>query len=663
MNPIHTNGLSVSSGDASLSWWLPLWEDSCFSYRLDKEGCLAHVSPAAKNLLGYDTDHLLGKSFSQFLEITSLPEQTRAALATASGSKKSERQITVMKCADGSTAYMDVRERELLSEQGESIGKEGIALDLTAHVESRLSLLRSRAKYRRLVEGLGGDYIFYTHAPDGTLTYLSPSIKSILGFEPDQLVGHNWRELIGENFVGRERADQVEGEVQAGIDFYKFCVEISHADGTRRLIEVQQRPEFSETGEYISMEGIAKDITNSVRDAEELHRLKEDLEKRVKLRTSELEDSYRRIEESEARYRTVVEDQSEFVCRWLPDGTITFVNQAYCKYHDRQRDDLLGSSFFESMTEEDRETFRTDIALLDSDKPSNHSQLAIRLRDGSIRWNHWTNRAFFDETGNCTELQSIGRDTTELRAAEELVQEREDHLTRVSRLVTMGELISGIAHEIHQPLHAAQLFAEATRRNLDSENAPDIESAIECTREISAAIMRTATIIRHLRSFTTARTSTSELLSVNEVLEEVCEILCYEIRRGGVNIQSEKQADLPEVQAHRVQLHQIFVHFVRNAIEAMQENAPGDRSLSIATKQSGQYIEILVKDNGIGTQIDDTERLFDAFQSTKSGRLGMGLSICRTIAEAHGAQIHSANNMDRGMTFSLRLPCVGRAES
>lgn len=657
MNPTSDSDLTqIEALGSTLHEWLSIWSDVGLAYQTDLAGNITHISPSVTRLLGYKPEELIGQPFDRYFGISEPVSSSHISRYSSPCGDSAGSPISVVRKADGEHAYMDIREREFADEEGTIVGREGIAYDLTSYMISRMSLERSEAKYRRLVEGLGGDYAIYTHAPDGTLTYVSPSVEQILGYKPEHLVGHNWRELIGEDFIGRERADQVRREVDAGIDFHKFCVEVERADGTRRLLEVQQRPEFNDSGVYYSMEGIAKDITEATRNAQELQRLKGELEERVERRTAELASSYLRLAESEARYRTVIEDQTEFVCRFVPGGNFTFVNDAYCRYRKLGSEQLIGTSCFANVHEEDLPQVQAGIARLSGGDSSYSSEHRVLSEEGSVRWNHWTIRALYDKNGACFEYQTVGRDVTELRVAEERIQEREDHLKRVSRLVTMGELISGIAHEIHQPLHAAQLFAEAARRNLEAGGHKDIETAIDCTREVTAAILRTATIIRHLRSFTTAKSSTAESLDLNEVLDEVNEILCYEIRKAGVQVEFHKEQDLPVVRAARVQLQQVIVHFYRNAIEAMADNEPDDRRLVITTRHEGEFVEVQAADNGKGTQEVDVERLFDAFHSTKPGRLGMGLSICRTIAESHQGLLHAWNNRSRGMTFSLRLP-------
>ena len=642
---------------------LDLLGETCLNYCLDKAGVITYVSSSAQKLLGYSPDQMVGQKFADFFDLDHPARVTLNELAgqtTASGAIS--RRLSVVRRADGAIAFMEISAGEVRDEANNLLGCEGIAYDLTHYITADLALRRSERKYRHLVEDLGEDYVIYTHLPNGELTYVSPSVRDVLGFSAAELIGHNWRELIGENFVGRSLAEQVRSEVKAGVRFHKFTVEIADAFGGRRLVEIQQRPAFSADGRYISMEGIAKDITEITRNAKELQRLKDELEERVAQRTAELLTINEQLVESESRYRNVVEDQTEFICRWLPDGKYTFVNEAYCRYMKKPYGELVGQSFLPTIFVEDRSRVAAEIASLSPEQPTITSEHRVVRDDGSIGWNQWTNRAIFDEQGKSKGYQSVGRDITDLKLVEDLVLEREEHLKRVSRLAIMGELIAGIAHEIHQPLHAAQLFAEVARRNLEMGAARGVTTAIECTREISNAITRTATIIRHLRSFTTNKPTKIEPLDMNEVVREVADVLSYETRRAGVQLNFDLAEQLPTWNGDRVQIQQILVHLLRNAYEAMPTGERSDWQVDINTKQENHCILVDIVDNGVGTEIVDVERLFDAFYTTKPEGLGMGLSICKTIVESLNAEVEARKNPERGMTFTLRLPFPVRYE-
>ncbi len=648
--------------------WCEIWPDllreTCLNYCLDNVGVIVYISPSAQKLLGYSPHEMIGQKFADFFDLDHETRVTLDELAIQPISAGAiSRRLSVVRRADGAVVFMEISEGEVRDTANQLLGREGMAYNLTHYITADLALRQSERKYRRLVEDLGEDYVIYTHRPNGELTYVSPSVQEVLGFSAADLTGRNWRELIGENFVGRDLAEQVRSEVRAGVRFHKFTVEIADAFGGRRLVEIQQRPAFSADGRYISMEGIAKDITEVTRNAQELQRLKEELEERVAERTAELLAINERLVESESRYRNVVEDQTEFICRWLPGEKYTFVNEAYCRYMKKPYGELVGYSFLPTIFEEDRSRVAAEIARLSPEQPTVTSEHRVIRADGSLGWNHWTNRAIFDQQGKLKGYQSVGRDMTDLKIAEDLVLEREERLKRVSQLANMGELVAGIAHEIHQPLHAAQLFAETARRNLEMGAERGVATAIDCTREISNAITRTATIIRHLRSFTTNRPAKSEPLDINEVVREVADVMSYETRRAGVKLKFDLAEHLPSWNGDRTQIQQILVHFLRNASEAKPTGEQLDWQIIINTKQENHFILVDVVDNGVGTEIADIERLFDAFYTTKPEGLGMGLSICKTIAESLHVEVEARKNPERGMTFSLRLPLVRRYES
>ncbi len=542
--------------------------------------------------------------------------------------------------------------------------------ELNRPSDVEVSLDEGELKYQRLVEGIGGDYVIYTHDPDGLITYVSPSIEHVLGFPVKAVLGLNWRDLIGEQFVGRDLAERVFDEVAAGKKFYHFTVEMSHADGSTLLVEIQQRPLFDTAGQYLSMEGVAKDISETTRNAEELQKLKQDLEQRVLDRMAELLQSNERLRASEARYRSVVNCQAEFVIRWMPGAIFTFVNEAFCRVLGKTSDELLGTCFLPIIYPEDASAFQEVIEKLGHENSFADFENRIILPDGSLCWTHWTNQMLFDGGGRFLEYQSVGRDITELKNAADTIREKEAHLAHVSRVATMGELVAGMAHEIHQPLHAAKTFAEAARRNLEmsrdplkAESANHIETAIDCTQEISSAISRTAKIIRSLREFTHFRPVKFEEFDLNLVVREACELIAYETRKAQVKLIFDLVSGIPVVQGDQIQLQQVCVNLLMNACEAMIETPTEERQISISTRFDSSQVLLAFCDAGCGIAEENRERLFDAFYSTKQQGMGMGLSLCKSIAEAHGGTIFGKNNEGAGMTFVLELPRIRRPRS
>ncbi|MDC0935887.1 PAS domain S-box protein [Pirellulales bacterium] len=518
-------------------------------------------------------------------------------------------------------------------------------------------------KFQSLLEGLCGEYIIFSHAPDGTVTYVSPSVRNVLGFDPEPMIGMNWRDYIGENNYGRKDADEIDAEVARGKLFHKLVVEINHRDGEPKILEVQERPVFDAHGTYVSMEGIAKDITESTRVQDELRALRDDLEQRVAQRTRKLEQMNEQLRESESRYRDLVEKQGELIVRWGPEGRRRDMNEAYCRYLGCTRQELTNQPFLPAIVKEDRGIFEEAFATISPRNPTVTYEHRVQRGDGSIRWVQWTDTAFYNEHDVALEYLSVGRDVTELKQAQDRLREQESHLAHLSRLATMGELVAGIAHEVHQPLHAASTFAEAARRNLEMGDADGVATAIECTKEIADAIGRTAQIIRRLRDFTKPQPERMELLDLNAVVSEAVEIMAFATRRASVFPQLQLESRLPPARGDHIQLQQVCVNLIQNACDAVADLPASERRLIVQTFTRNNVVGVTFRDSGRGIDPDNANRLFDAFFTTKPDGMGMGLSLCKSIADAHGAQLtFRSNDDDQGATFELALPILGEPQ-
>jgi PAS domain S-box-containing protein len=402
-----------------------------------------------------------------------------------------------------------------------------------------------------------------------------------------------------------------------------------------------------------------KHVSEAARD-DDLRELKKDLERRVALRTEQLSRMNEELRASEARYRDVVDTQSEFIVRWRPDGTRSFVNEAYCRFHNLTTHELLGRRFLPIIHPEDRALFEESIAAMCPAKPSSRFEGRIQRGDGGYTWMQWETRALFDAKGRPLEYQSVGRDVTELKAASDLLRQKEVHLAHLSRLATMGEMVAGIAHEVSQPLHAAMTFAEAARRNLQSGGEGRIKTAIDCMGEISQAITRTVQIIRRLREFTKSQPFRAESLPLNQVIRGALELVAYEVRRVGVAVRLQFAPSLPDVVGDRIQLEQLFVNLLKNACEAMEQTPADQRVLQIRANACEDGVRVAIRDAGVGVPDEQVPRLFEPFYTTKPEGMGMGLVLCKSIADAHGIDLRFEKNQEGpGVTFLLTIPGKG----
>jgi C4-dicarboxylate-specific signal transduction histidine kinase len=236
------------------------------------------------------------------------------------------------------------------------------------------------------------------------------------------------------------------------------------------------------------------------------------------------------------------------------------------------------------------------------------------------------------------------------------IEQRQTELARVSRMLTVGEMGVSIAHEVNQPLMAVVLNGDACLRWLGA-SPPNLDEARRAVVRIIEEGTRAGAIVRRIRAL--AKTSTQRVVvDLNELAAEVEALLDRELARNRIVLRTELTESLPTVRGDRVQLQQVIVNLAMNAIEAMSEQAQGRRELRIRSElQGSDGVAIAVEDSGPGLPAGDPEELFTTFFTTKPDGLGIGLSISRTIIEAHGGRLWAVNS-DRGAVFQFRLPVI-----
>ena len=244
-------------------------------------------------------------------------------------------------------------------------------------------------------------------------------------------------------------------------------------------------------------------------------------------------------------------------------------------------------------------------------------------------------------------------------AAEQAMREARERLTHVARLSTLGEMTTGLAHEINQPLTAITLYAQAAER-LAAQPQADLGDIVDALRQISAQALRAGEIIRRLRELVRNRQVREELLDLNTAVRELAVLAESDARVNGVQLEMNLAESLPQVLGDTIQLQQVMLNLVRNAIDAVQ--APDcERRVTLRTAHVGASVEMSVSDLGTGLDPAIRERLFEAFATTKPAGTGLGLAISRSIVEAHGGRLAWRANEPRGSCFHFSLPAVGGA--
>jgi C4-dicarboxylate-specific signal transduction histidine kinase len=265
------------------------------------------------------------------------------------------------------------------------------------------------------------------------------------------------------------------------------------------------------------------------------------------------------------------------------------------------------------------------------------------------------------------ELEAVNEDLrkeiAERKHAEEALGTAQSELAHATRAMTLGELTTSIAHEVNQPLGAIVTNGQTCLRLL-SRDAPDLEGTLEAIEAIIGDALRASEVIKRIRAFLKKGGTERTPLNINEPIRGVISLAVYELVKNQVSLWEDLAADLPPVLGDRVQLQQVVLNLILNAIQAMSGEGWQPRELLMSTQQNKpDEITVAVRDTGQGFDARDGERMFNAFFTTKEGGLGLGLSISRTIIEAHGGKLWATTNEGKGATFQFTLPTTGERES
>ena len=260
------------------------------------------------------------------------------------------------------------------------------------------------------------------------------------------------------------------------------------------------------------------------------------------------------------------------------------------------------------------------------------------------------------KTDNGSFFAGIVRDLSEQKKDQEALLEQRERLARVGRLSTMGEMTASIAHEINQPLTAIAAYSQACIKLLEKDDY-DEQRVIDGLRKLNAQSMRAGAVIERIQRFVRHEGSQKELVDMNELMRDLVPLAAADARLHSVDLKFELEDGLPMVYCDPVQIQQVALNLIRNAIDAMLEvQCQHGAETILRTRNLGSNVEIAVVDLGTGVSEDNEAMLFSPFHTTKAEGMGMGLSICRSIVRHHGGDLNFCNNEGYGCTFYFRLP-------
>ena len=360
-------------------------------------------------------------------------------------------------------------------------------------------------------------------------------------------------------------------------------------------------------------------------------------------------------------FRQYLAAHPEFVQQAISMVKIIDVNDATVKLFEAQSKDELLVSLHKIFLPKTEEVFAGELIAIAEGRTNFESETVLQTLKGDKLAVLFT-IAFPRQPAKLNSVLVSIMDITERKRADEALHKTQAELAHVTRVATLGELTASIAHEVNQPLAAIVTNGNACLRWLAGDS-PNLDEARETARRIIRDGNRAGDVIGRIRTLLRKTGTEKELLDMNQAIREVVALAEGEVRRNGVALRTELAGDLPPILGDRVELEQVVLNLIMNAIEAMSAIGDRPRELVIRT-QSGEVdqVRVTVQDSGIGLDPQSMGRIFDAFYTTKSQGMGMGLAISRSIVENHGGQLWAVPNEGPGATFQFTLQACSKQE-
>lgn len=608
-------------------------------------GRMIRVNRRYAQIIGANVEDLTGRCWMELThpdDVAAGQENIRRLMAGEIREYTSEKRLLSQQ--DGHPVWIKLTVSAMWAPADEPQTHVCIAEDITEAKLSEQALKLSETRYRSLVTSSAA--IVWTTDAEGHFVHPQASWFRYTGQKWDQHQGIGWADMLHP-----DDADRMTSAWQKIVrDPGPFYLEgrIYHADrDSYRYCEVRATPIRDENGEVLEWVGTTVDVDDR-RQAEAA------------------------LRESEQRYRAVVNDQTEFIVRWKPDGVRTFVNDAYCRCFEERAEDMIGTSFFPLIKPADLKNVKERLGKLTPEDPYSTDTHRVLLPDGSTGWHEWTDRALFDDDGRLLGYQSVGRDITARKVVEKQLRESERQLRklnaeleqrvgqRTARLQQANEDLEAyaqsVAHDLRAPLRAISGFAMALE-----EDCPELlnNQGREYIDFIKSAAQQMDDLICDLLTY--SRIGQSEMSIDRHDLDDVLQAVRVQLRKDIEQSQADLniRSPLGIVTGHRTTLVQMFSNLVSNALKFV---TPGIRPrIQIFSSQTDGFLRISVQDNGIGIDPESHQLIFRVFErlhgiETYPGT-GIGLAIVRRAAESLNGRFGVESKPAQGSLFWVELPC------
>jgi PAS domain S-box-containing protein len=361
--------------------------------------------------------------------------------------------------------------------------------------------------------------------------------------------------------------------------------------------------------------------------------------------------------ESELNLRQLTETIPEMLWSATPEGMIDYCNACLLDYTGFAAEEIMDAGWTKLLHPGDVDkTVQAWMCCVTTGAPYRAEVRTFHAADRTYRWCVTNARALLDQQGRILKWHGTVVDMHDWKQAQEVLRNTQAELAHMTRVMTMGVLTASIAHEINQPLSGIITNASTCVRMLAAD-PPNIDGARETARRTIRDGNRVSEVITRLRALFTKKSATTEPVDLNEATREVIALSLSQLQRNSVVLQTELADGLPSITGDRVQLQQVILNLLLNASDAMHDVGDRQRKLVIRTESDeGDCVRLTVRDSGVGIEPQSIDKVFEPFYTTKTGGMGIGLSVSRSIVESHRGRLWAAPNEGHGATFSFSIP-------
>ena len=522
---------------------------------------------------------------------------------------------------DGQYRWFLIQYNPLRDQRGELIRWYAAGTDIDDRKRAEDALRASERELRQMVDSVPGMIAVANsagqqeYANKRFLDFTGTTVEELRGFDGLNLLIHpDEREMVINEWL---RCSALGQPLELDHRLKRF-------DGVYRWVRVRVDPLLDDRGRIVRWYGLLTDIDDQRRAEEALR-------------------------DSEQHLRLLVETIPALVSRTTAEGTPDYVNRRIVDYTGQELEQIGWHVFHPDDRNSHWQKFRH---ALESGEPWEDTY-RLRRADGEYRWFHERSEPLLDRSGRVVCWYFVSVDVNDNREMEEALRSTRRKLSAAMQIATVAEMSASIAHEINQPLASVVTNAHACQTWL-SHDPPNLERAQATLERIIRDGHSAAEVVRRIRALFKEAAPVKAPLDINQIVAEVLRVLSDELRDNSIVVETELAVDLPRIVGDHVQIQQTLINLVHNATEAMAVLIARPKSLVVRSRREGDHLLVEVRDFGVG--IKDPTLVFEPFFTTKESGMGMGLSISRSIVEAHGGRIWATANEDAGTTISFTLP-------